>query len=300
MNLFPFLFAFILTFLATPFVSRFFFRKGVVGVDLHKDGNIKVPEMGGVAIFFSVLAVLIYYYFVGRANLLIPVFVLYIIGTLGVIDGFVRLSAAQKVVSFFVVGMFLSWGLGFRNIVPYLVIGFLFMAAVNFTNMLAGFNGLEIGTGAIASLGMAAVSYLAGADTSFIIASAMAGALLAFLYYNRYPATVFPGDVGTLIIGAALFSSALLGRFYIPGFLIFMPYLADAALKFLSAGVMTRESQKPTEFRDGKLYIPEKTNLSLARIFLKRTPLSEKEVVLRVWLVEALFVSMAVGYEVVA
>ncbi|MFQ5801060.1 MAG: hypothetical protein ACE5HH_05015 [Candidatus Hydrothermarchaeales archaeon] len=298
MQLLPFLSAFALTFVATPYVSRFFFKRGIVGVDFHKDGEVKVPEMGGVAIFFSVLVVLLYKYFVGHAGLLIPLFVLYIIGTLGVIDGLVRLSAAQKVASFFVVGVFLAWGLGFRTVLAYILIGFLFMTAVNFTNMLAGFNGLEIGTGAIASVGMAAVSYIVGAETSFIIASSMAGALLAFLYYNRYPARVFPGDVGTLIIGAALFSAIIIGRLYISGLIIFIPYILDASLKFFSAGVMTRESQKPTEMRDGKLFVPGGTNLSLARAFLRRSAMSEKEVVLRVWGIEALFGSLAIAYEV--
>lgn len=38
------------------------------------------------------------------------------------------------------------------------------------------------------------------------ISFSMLGALLAFLFYNKYPANVFPGDVGTLIIGACIVS----------------------------------------------------------------------------------------------
>jgi UDP-N-acetylglucosamine--dolichyl-phosphate N-acetylglucosaminephosphotransferase len=299
MSLLPFLSAFILTFIVTPHVAKFFFNRGIVGVDLHKEGKIKVPELGGIAVFFAAVVVLSYYYFIGAGELLFPILALIVIGTLGFIDGFVRLSAGQKVSSFFVVGIFLVWGLGFRGIESYLILGFLFMAAVNFTNMLAGFNGLEIGTGAIASIGVMVVSYLTGANQSFIIASTLAGALLAFLYFNRFPASVFPGDVGTLIIGATLFSSILLGGLYIPGLLIFTPYIADAALKFTSVGVMTRESQKPTEIQDGKLYIPKDTNLSLARLFLRKKAMSEKEVVHRVWAIEAFFVALAVAYEVI-
>ncbi len=299
MLLLPFLSAFILTFIATPPVAKFFFNRGVVGVDLHKEGKIKVPELGGISVFFATLVVLTYHYFIGAGELLFPILALIMIGTLGIIDHYTRLSAVQKISSFYVIGVFLTWGLGFKGVATILIIGFLFMAAVNFTNMLAGFNGLEIGTGAIASLGIAATAYLTGEIHSFIIASTMAGALLAFLYYNRFPASVFPGDVGTLIIGSALFSSILLGRLYIPGLLIFTPYIADAALKFSSAGVMSRETQKPTEVRDGKLYIPKDTNLSLARLFLRQKAMSEKEVVRRVWMVEAFFTALAVAYEVI-
>jgi UDP-N-acetylglucosamine--dolichyl-phosphate N-acetylglucosaminephosphotransferase len=299
MSLLPFLSAFILTFITTPYFAKFFFNRGIVGVDLHKEDKIKVPELGGTSMFFVAIVVLSYYYFTGAGELLFPILALIVIGTLGFIDGFIRLSAVQKISSFFVVGVFLVWGLGFREIGAYLIFGFLFMAAVNFTNMLAGFNGLEIGTGAIASIGVMTVAYLAGEIHSFIIASTMAGVLLAFLYYNRFPATVFPGDVGTLIIGATLFSAILLGGLYIPGLLIFIPYIADAGLKFASAGVMTRESQKPTEVKDGKLYIPKDTNLSLIRLFLGQKAMSEREVVHRVWVIEAFFAAFAVAYEVI-
>ncbi|GBE18739.1 phospho-N-acetylmuramoyl-pentapeptide-transferase [archaeon BMS3Abin16] len=299
MSLLPFLAAFALTFIVTPPVARFFFNRGVVGVDLHKEGKIKVSELGGASVFFSVIVVLTYHYFIGVGELLFPILALIVIGTLGIIDHYTRLTAVQKIASFYVIGVFLAWGLGYRGAAAYLVIGFLFMAAVNFTNMLAGFNGLEIGTGAIASTGIMVASYLAGESRSFIIASTMAGALLAFLYYNRFPASVFPGDVGTLIIGAALSSAILLGRLYVPGLLIFTPYIVDAVLKFTSAGVMTRETQKPTEVRGGKLYIPKDTNLSLARIFLRQKAMSEREVVRRVWAVEAFFAVLAVAYGVI-
>ncbi len=173
------------------------------------------------------------------------------------------------------------------------------MCTANFTNMLAGFNGLEIGTGAIASLGVAFLAFLNQSLAGFVLSSSMFGALLAFFYYNRYPARVFPGDVGTLIIGAALFSSIVFGRFYLTGAIVFIPYVLDASLKYFSVGVMTRQSQTPTVLRDGKLFIPEGSNMSLARFFLKRKALTESDVVKKVWLVETLFCLFAILLELV-
>lgn len=272
--------------------------RGKIGVDLHKEERTEVPEMGGLSILFTLLVVLIFNYLLGLDELLFPILAIYLIGTLGIIDDIMTLSANQKIFSFTVVGSFLAWGLGYKASGEYLLLGGIFMASVNFTNMLAGFNGLEIGTGAIASLGLAALSYLRGVESSLTISLATAGALLAFLYYNRFPAAVFPGDVGTLIIGAALFSSILLGDLFIPGTIIFIPYLADAALKFFSAGIMVRQSQLPTTVKDGKLYVPEGSNLSLARMFLMKDPLTEKQVVARVWIVEIFFTALAIGLEV--
>lgn len=299
MTALPFLSAFVITLGLTPLAARFFLKKGITGVDLHKEGDIEIPEMVGVTIYFSILSVLAYHYFTGYGELLAPLIGVYVIGTLGIADGLIRLSAAQKIVSFSAVGLFLAWAMGYRDATAYIAIGFLFMVAVNFTNMLAGFNGLEIGTGAIAALGLTATAYLAGQETSFIVSSVTAGALLGFLYYNRYPAKVFPGDVGTLIIGAALFSSILLGGLYTAGLVIFIPYVLDAGMKFLSAGVMTRESQKPTQISGGMLTVPEGTNMSLARLMLKIRPMTEKQVVRSVWVLEALFVFLAISLETV-
>jgi len=290
--------AFLLTFLATPAVARLNYQRGIVGLDLHKEGRVLVAEMGGLSIFYSLLVVLVYHYLLGYHELLGVVFGVYMIGTLGIVDWWRRLSPLQKITSFSAVGVFVGFATGLRAPLVLLGYGLLFMAAVNFTNMLAGFNGLEIGVGAIAALGLAGASYLKGAGASLVLSTALAGALLGFLYYNRYPATVFPGDVGTLVIGATLLPAIALGRLYIPGILVFTPYALDALLKLFTAGVMTRESQSPTSVRDGKLYMPEGSNLSLPRLFLSRRPMSERDVVLSVWAVEAFFSALAIASEV--
>ncbi len=168
------------------------------------------------------------------------------------------------------------------------------MFACNFTNMLAGFNGLEIGTGAIAALSIAAIALIKQQTASFLIAIAISASLLAFLYYNKFPARVFPGDAGTLPIGAALFSAAVIGKLELYAAIVFIPYALDAALKLMSAGIMTRESQEPTQVKNGKLYVPQGSNLSLPRLFLLRGAMREDELVRRVWLAEALFGALAI------
>lgn len=293
--------AFFITFALTPFLKNRLKRMGITGTDLHKADRPEIPEMGGVAILAGFLiSVIAGYFFYPDAGILAGLAVVSLAGALGIIDGLKRLSPLQKVVSLTIVGMILlpfsgtlisghDIGIWYLIFVP-----IFFMFACNFTNMLAGFNGLEIGTGAIASLGMALLAYLSGSMEGFILSSAMCGSLLAFLYYNRYPAKVFPGDVGTLIIGAVLFTSMVISKTELLGAIIFIPYAADAALKYLSAGIMTRESQSPTEFRNGKLYIPEGSNMSLPRLFLRMRPMSEKEVVIAVWATQAFFVLIAV------
>ena len=54
--------------------------------------------------------------------------------------------------------------------------------------------------------------FIPGAGELAIICGAIAGAGLAFLWFNAYPAEVFMGDVGALALGAALGTIAVIVR----------------------------------------------------------------------------------------
>ncbi len=295
------IFSFAIVFAIALPIGRILEKRGYVGVDLHKEDKRKLPEMTGLAVLlgFTVSAALAYVYYQERTIVYGTVVVL-LVGLIGIADGIRKLKPLEKMIGLGAVGLLLipvadTTLLGFDLGLVYIIgIPIFFAIACNFTNMLAGFNGMEIGTGAIASLGIAALALLQGAEVSFLLASIMAGGLLGLLYYNRFPARVFPGDVGTLPIGAALFTAVILGKFELLGAIVFVPYALDAALKYRSVGVMTRESQQPTEVNEGRLFIPEGGNLSLARVFLKNKPLKESEIVYRVWGVEAVFCVIAI------
>jgi phospho-N-acetylmuramoyl-pentapeptide-transferase len=57
-----------------------------------------------------------------------------------------------------------------------------------------------------------AFPYIPGAGELVVFCAAMAGAGLAFLWFNAYPAEVFMGDVGALALGAALGTIAVIVR----------------------------------------------------------------------------------------
>ena len=56
------------------------------------------------------------------------------------------------------------------------------------------------------------IPYIPGAGELLIFCGAMAGAGLAFLWYNAHPAQVFMGDVGALALGGALGTIAVIVR----------------------------------------------------------------------------------------
>lgn len=302
--MFPWVFpaiAFAITLILTPILGGALRERGIVGRDLHKEGSPSVPELVGVAILISFTSSILGAYLYYRdGSLLLTATVVLLVGLMGILDHYRPLSPREKVLGLGLVGLlyYIASPSNGYNLLFLLLVPVLFMAVCNFTNMLAGLNGLEIGVGAIASAGVASAAYLSGSLPAFVIAASMAAALIAFLYYNVYPARVFPGDVGTLIIGAALFSAVYIGRLYLAGAIIFLPYAVDAGLKFISAGVMSRHGQKPTLVRDGKLYPPPEGNLSLVRLLLRGRPMGEREVVILIWGIETVFVIVATAAEV--
>jgi phospho-N-acetylmuramoyl-pentapeptide-transferase len=102
---------------------------------------------------------------------------------------------------------------------------FILVAASNAVNLTDGLDGLAISTFAIAAATFTALAYVTGhrvlaeylllvrfapvAELT-IFCGALVGASLGFLWYNSYPAEIFMGDVGSLALGAALGTVAIL------------------------------------------------------------------------------------------
>jgi phospho-N-acetylmuramoyl-pentapeptide-transferase len=98
-----------------------------------------------------------------------------------------------------------------------LVFLFLVLAGTaNGVNLTDGLDGLAAGCSLLAVVPFAVI---ASRETSFpgmeelaVLLSSLAGALLAFLWFNAHPAKIFMGDTGSLAIGGLLGSVALLLR----------------------------------------------------------------------------------------
>ena len=112
----------------------------------------------------------------------------------------------------------LGWGY-----VPFAVL--LLSGASNAVNLTDGLDGLAISTFAVAAACFTALAYVTGhvvfADYLLLVriplaaeltvfCGALVGAALGFLWYNCYPAEIFMGDVGSLALGGALGTVAIL------------------------------------------------------------------------------------------
>lgn len=86
---------------------------------------------------------------------------------------------------------------------------FWIVAIINAVNMVDGVDGLAAGIGLIISATLFSISLYLGNIESSLILAALSGALLGFLWYNFYPARIFLGDSGSLLLGFLLAVSAI-------------------------------------------------------------------------------------------
>ena len=121
----------------------------------------------------------------------------------------------------------------FKNFSPDLGWGYILFAAFiivgssNAVNLTDGLDGLAIGPAIVAAATYMIFAYVAGhikiaeylqinyvpgAGEITVFCGALAGAGLGFLWFNAYPAQVFMGDVGSLSLGAALGTVALITK----------------------------------------------------------------------------------------
>jgi phospho-N-acetylmuramoyl-pentapeptide-transferase len=121
----------------------------------------------------------------------------------------------------------------FKNISPDLGWGYILFAAFviigtsNAVNITDGLDGLAIGPLIIASAAYMVfayvaghfkianylqINYVAGSGEIAVFCGAMAGSGLGFLWFNSYPAQIFMGDVGSLALGAAIGTVAVITK----------------------------------------------------------------------------------------
>ncbi len=89
-------------------------------------------------------------------------------------------------------------------------IAFVLVAAVNAVNLTDGLDGLASGCTAIVALFFAIVGNATGCTSPTVFTAAIAGACIGFLLFNHYPAKVFMGDTGSLALGGALATAAVM------------------------------------------------------------------------------------------
>ena len=306
---------------------------GLVGRDMNKYEKPLVAESGGIAVIIGAATGMLSYAFIrtffynSTAELQIIfalVATLLLSGFIGFVDDILGwkkgISHKGKVLSTFFITLPLV-ALNMNNSVinlpfvgeltvglfyPLLIVPLGIIGASNAFNMLAGYNGLEAGMGTIITSTLGIVAIISGHYSVGILAFIIAGSLLAFLWHNKVPAKVFPGDSLTYPIGAMIAALAIIGNMEKVAIVLFLPYLlveGPGFLKYLIERHIHKDTKLPEAFAttvhpdnsiefNAKIYGFEPLGYKIAGIFKKK--IYEKDVVTSILIVELLLAIVAV------
>jgi phospho-N-acetylmuramoyl-pentapeptide-transferase len=99
--------------------------------------------------------------------------------------------------------------------IPWLYLLFSLVMIVGMTNAVNlsdGLDGLAAGAVVIVAIVFAAIAYAQNSLPVALVASAMAGGCIGFLWWNCYPANIFMGDTGSLGLGGAVAALAMVTK----------------------------------------------------------------------------------------
>jgi UDP-N-acetylmuramyl pentapeptide phosphotransferase/UDP-N-acetylglucosamine-1-phosphate transferase len=211
-----FMLAFVICLGLTPLLILYARKRSLYNVPNHRTShNIPTPTLGGLPIFIALMFVMLLCLGVDNCVRMYPLTLgLLVLVVVGVLDDIITLRASlrliiQLVLSFILVGN----GLGFTSLYGFLgiyelplvfqyLLSILFIVGVtNAFNLVYGIDGLAGGLGFINAIAMGVLFLLFNQRIEFIICFAVAGALLAFLFFNFRNARIFMGDTGSLFLG---------------------------------------------------------------------------------------------------
>ncbi len=195
------------------------------------------PTMGGIVILVGLLAAALL--FGGRTtDAAWALFVTLGFGAIGLVDDFIIVAArrplglrarhklAAQIVLATLLGLYaiaaphlgalvkvpflrnqVDLGMGYVVLVIAVLVG-----ASNAVNLTDGLDGLAAGTVGLAALTYSIIAASSGAHDLAAFAAALVGACAGFAWFNSHPAQVMMGDTGSLALGAALGSLAVLTK----------------------------------------------------------------------------------------
>jgi UDP-N-acetylglucosamine--dolichyl-phosphate N-acetylglucosaminephosphotransferase len=153
----------------------------------------------------------------------------------------------------------------------------------NTINSIDVMNGIASGFMMIASFSLAIVLFILQNYTVAVMTLPIAFASLAFYRYHKFPARIFPGDSGALVLGAAYGAIAILGRVEVIAAISLLPAIINSFL-FLSSVkriVEHRQVKGPTmHTEDHKITATKESDapITLVRLIVASKPLTEKEI----------------------
>src|SRR5881394_3794474 len=215
-GLLTYVMAFVLTLIFIPpvifMVKRF---KLFDRPNARKEHSVPTPTFGGISIFAGMMVSLVFWFkFYNHPSIITFFLSMILLFGVGIMDDLKDLAARYKLVIEAGVATLLAvsgiritsfgglFGINELHIIAqYIITVVTIVGITNAFNLIDGIDGLAGGLSFMSLVTLGIFLSISGDKSFALFAFALAGSVLAFLYFNMNPAKIFMGDTGSLVLG---------------------------------------------------------------------------------------------------
>lgn len=295
--------SFLIVFFITPAFIEYLTRKRRVVVDYHKPGKPMVPRPAGPVLLIGIVISEIILYFlildVKIISVLLTTIIAFIIGyidDLKTMPGWFKpaalILAAIPIIVLGTHGNYLGliFDSAFIPILYILLILSIIPIVGNTINSIDVFNGVATGFIIITMIPLLVAVVLFSNTNVFLIGLPLLFGCIAMYQYHKFPSKIFLGDSGTLLLGSMYAGLSIVGNSEIIGVIALLPAVMNSFLFLSSVKKIVEHRQvktRPVTICDDFRLMASKDSsapATLVRLILARGPLSEQEIITRIFI----------------
>ncbi len=237
-----FLMAFMSTLVYIPKFIEKAYAKKFIARDMYKENAI-IPTMGGLTIFTgTICAIIIALLILGTQmseRIVLFYFTIIVFALFGFADDLFTLGHMSKILIPFGLALPIA-AFGFDtkiNLIfatvdlgefyTFIIAPVYVMVVANLVNMHSGYNGLSAGLSYIVLSFLIIRVFIESGFDNVLLIMPLFGSLLAFLYFNTYPAKLFWGNIGSLMVGSAIGSFIIVNKLEVFGMILMFPHIVN-------------------------------------------------------------------------
>ena len=290
--------AFFSVYFMMPPLIKYLQKNNLAVRDVHKEGEVMVVRPGGPALVVGVIVseIILYGFFqsIEILAILITSILAFLVGYVDdrkVMGGWFKpIGLALAALPIIFLGTYdsdLAFPLFGEVQIPILylaIIIFMIVITGNTINSIDVANGIASGFMVIASFSLSAALFIIQNYEIAIVSLPLGFISLAFYKYHKIPSKIFPGDSGALTLGAMYGTIAIVGGVEVIAAVALLPAVLNSFLFLATVKKIVDHRQldeKPVQLTDDfklKATKNKRARISLVRLIVAKTALSEKEV----------------------
>ncbi|HEX2304780.1 MAG TPA: UDP-N-acetylglucosamine-1-phosphate transferase [Nitrososphaeraceae archaeon] len=312
--------SFLSIFLITPTFIKYLNKNGRLVVDYHKPGKPNVPRPAGPVLLIGLVISEIILYFlildVKIISVLLTTIIAFIIGYIDdvkTMPGWFKPAALiLAAIPIIILGshgdyLGLIFDSAFIPILYILLILSIIPIVGNTINSIDVFNGVASGFIIITMIPLLVSVILFGSTNVFLMGLPLLFGSIAIYQYHKFPSKIFLGDSGTLLLGSMYAALSIVGNSEIIAVIAILPAVMNSFLFLSSVKKIVEHRQvktRPVTICDDFRLMASKESsapATLVRLILARGPLTEQEIITRIFILATFssilaFISIVIQY----